>query len=62
MAREVGTEKMVSALAESVKPRMSGSSKDLDKFQVNNTLKQHEKRVLRVKQLEASSILGVVID
>eukprot|EP00903_Cladosiphon_okamuranus_P009853 g9363.t1 len=33
MAREVGTEKMVSALAESVKPRMSGSSKSLDNFQ-----------------------------
>lgn len=33
MAREVGTEKMVSALAESVKPRMSGSTKPLATFQ-----------------------------
>ncbi|CAN0187642.1 unnamed protein product [Scytosiphon promiscuus] len=33
MAREVGTEKMVSALAESVKPRMSGSKKTLETFQ-----------------------------
>ncbi|CAN0111628.1 unnamed protein product [Hapterophycus canaliculatus] len=33
MAREVGTEKMVSALAESVKPRMSGSKKSLETFQ-----------------------------
>lgn len=34
MAREVGTEKMVSALAESVKPRLSGSQQPLDTFQV----------------------------
>eukprot|EP00752_Nemacystus_decipiens_P006542 g5893.t1 len=33
MAREVGTEKMVSALAESVRPRVSGSSKPVDNFQ-----------------------------
>ncbi|CAN0038092.1 unnamed protein product [Ascophyllum nodosum] len=33
MAREVGSEKMVSALAESVKPRMSGSKETLDTFQ-----------------------------
>ena len=34
MAREVGTEKMVSALAESVKPRLSGSQKPLATFEV----------------------------
>ncbi|CAB1108746.1 FAPa [Ectocarpus sp. CCAP 1310/34] len=33
MAREVGTEKMVSALTESVKPRISGSKKPLETFQ-----------------------------
>eukprot|EP00904_Undaria_pinnatifida_P008074 jgi/Undpi1/4397/HiC_scaffold_17.g07754.m1 len=33
MAREVQTEKMVSALAESVKPRLSGSQGSLDAFQ-----------------------------
>lgn len=35
MAREVQTEKMVSALAESVKPRLSGSQGSLDAFQVS---------------------------
>lgn len=34
MAREVGTEKLVNALAESVKPRLSGSTMPLDAFQV----------------------------
>ncbi|CAM9852236.1 unnamed protein product [Discosporangium mesarthrocarpum] len=33
MARKVGTEKMVNALAESVEPRMSGSKDALEKFQ-----------------------------
>ena len=35
MAREVQTEKMVSALAESVKPRLSGPQSSLDAFQVS---------------------------
>lgn len=39
MAREVGTEKLVNALAESVKPRLSGSKVPLDTFQVLDVLK-----------------------
>lgn len=39
MAREVGTEKLVNALAESVKPRLSGSKMPLDAFQVLDVLK-----------------------